>query len=263
MRTLSPTPGDVESAVILCSLLAVRRLPAICGAALGMFSLVATTLPYGTASAAEHSPASQLLSDALNAVNQSGSMHFVDKTTVNKTTQTLEGVISAPTAGETLTSSSPLQVELIGGSIYVIGNEEALVQALAITAAQAAPYGNKWIVVQPSDAPFQLLAGDLTIGATIDVFTPAQNGLKIGKLQRIGKIKALPITGTASNLPKGSSGSATLFVSPKSPHIPLGGSLVVANKTGRLSEVAIFDDWGAKVTLTAPTGAIPFSTLLG
>ena len=243
----------------------MRRLPAVvCGSALGVLSLVgAAVLPSGTASATEDSSASQLLSDALGAVNQSGSMHFVDKTTVNGTTQTLEGVISAPTAGETLTSSAPLQVDLIGGSIYVTGNEEALEQSLAITAAQAQPYAGKWIVVHSTDAPFQLLAQDLTISSTINVFTPTQKGLKIGKLQKIGKVRALPITGVSGNLPKGTSGSATLFVSPKAPHLPLGGSLVVGNKTGRLSEVAVFNDWGAKVSLTPPTGAIPFSSVLG
>ncbi len=226
-------------------------------------SIVGAALPFDAASASTHSPASQLLSNALNAAQESGSMHFVDKTTVNGTTQTLEGAISAPTAGETLTSSAPLQVELISGSIYVVGNAEALEQSLQITASQAQPYAGKWIVVQTTDAPFQLLAQDLTLGSTIDEFTPAQKGLKIGKMQRIGQTKAIPITGISSNLPKGTTSSVALFVSPKAPHIPLGGSLIVANKTGRLSEVAVFNDWGAKVDLTAPSGAIPFSTVLG
>ena len=30
-----------------------------------------------------------------------------------------------------------------------------------------------------------------------------------------------------------------------------------------LTEVAVFNDWGSKVNLTAPTGAVPFSTILG
>ena len=154
-------------------------------------------------------------------------MHFVDKTTVNGTTQTLEGAISAPTAGETLTSSAPLQVELISGSIYVVGNAEALEQSLQITASQAQPYAGKWIVVQTTDAPFQLLAQDLTLGSTIDEFTPAQKGLKIGKMPAVGQTKSVPITGISSNLPKGTTSSVALFVSPKAPHIPLGGSLIV------------------------------------
>jgi hypothetical protein len=239
-------------------------MPAVLlGAALVTLSLVGAALPYGGASATQHSRASQLLSDALNAVQEAGSMHFVDKTTVNGTTQTLEGAVSAPTAGETLTSSAPLQVELVGGLIYVTGDTSALEQALQITSAQAQPYADKWIVVQSSDAPFQLLAQDLTIASTIDEFTPGQKGLKIGKMQQIGRTRAIPITGISSNLPKGTSSSVALFVSPKAPHIPLGGSLIVANKTGRLSEVAVFNDWGVKVNLTAPTGAVPFSTVLG
>src|SRR6202035_24655 len=91
------TCGDVERRVIVCSLRAMRRrLPMFCGPALATFSLAGMSLPSGSASAAQHSPASQLLSDSLNAIDQAGSMHFVDKTTVNGTSETLEGAISAP-----------------------------------------------------------------------------------------------------------------------------------------------------------------------
>lgn len=264
----SPWPrfraSDVVRALILCSVLRVRRLPALLsGAALATLSLVGASLPSGAASGAEQIGASQLLATALNAAQKSGSLHFVAKTTVNGTTETLGGEVSAATAGETLTSSSPLQVELIGGLIYVTGNAQTLEQALQISAAQAEPYAGKWIVVQSSDAPFQVLAQDLTISSTIDEFTPARKGLKIGKVRQIGSVKAVPITGSGTNSPKGTSSSVTLFVSPKSPHIPVGGSRTEANKTDRLSEVAVFKDWGAKVVLAAPTGAIPFSTVLG
>jgi hypothetical protein len=245
----------------VCSLLRVRHLPVLCGAVLAA-SFVGTSLPAGAASASQPS-ASALLKDALNAAQNAGSMQFVDKTTVNGTSQTLDGVISAPTAGETLTGGAPLQVELIGGMIYVNGNQQALEQALQITAAQATPYANKWIVVQSTDAPFQLLAQDLTLSATLNDFTPAQKSLKIGKTQRIGKLKAIPISGASTSAPKGSSSSVTLFVSPKAPHTPVGGSTVLVNKSGRLNEVAVFTNWGAKVNLTAPTDAVQFSSILG
>ena len=190
-------------------------------------------------------------------------MQFVDKTTANKSTQLLEGVISAPTAGETLHSSEPLIVNLINGSIYVTGTTSSLETALQITAAQAAPYAGKWIVVSQSDAPFQLLAQDLTLAATIDVFTPGQSGLRMGKVRTVGGKRVIPLVGVPSNLPKGTSGSAALLVSVKAPHLPMGGTLVLGNKTGRLTEVAVFKQWGAKVVLNAPTGATPFSSLLG
>ena len=215
------------------------------------------------ASANQPSPASQLLSDALNAAQKSGSMQFVSDTTENKSTQTLEGVVSAPTAGETLHSSDPLQIDLIGGTIYVNGQAGALQAALQITASQAAPYVGKWISVASTDAPFQLLAQDLTLAAVIDQFTPDQNGLRIGRTRTVGHQKVIPVYGHAPNLPSGTSGSAALLVSTKAPHLPVGGTLVLANKTGRMTEVAVFKEWGAKVQLSTPTGTTPFSTVLG
>jgi len=71
------------------------------------------------------------------------------------------------------------------------------------------------------------------------------------------------VVGAPSNLPKGTTGSAALLVSVKTPHLPVGGTLVLGNKTGRLTEVAVFKQWGAKVVLNAPTGATAFSTVLG
>ena len=225
--------------------------------------LTVLTIPTVTAaSASQPSPGAQLLSDALNAAQASGSMQFVVKTTENKVTQTLDGVVSAPTAGETLQGNEPLQIDLIGGSIYVIGSASALESALQITSAQASPYAGKWIEVQPSDAPFQLLAQDLTLGATLNQFAP-QNDIKMAKTQTVGHQKVIPVVGRPSNLPKGTSGSAALLVSAKAPHLPVGGSLILVNKTGRLSEIAVFKAWGAKVQLPTPTGATAFNTILG
>jgi hypothetical protein len=215
-----------------------------------------------TASASQPSPGAQLLSDSLNAAQSAGSMQVVVKTTENKSTQLLNGVVSAPTAGETLQGTDPLEIDLIGGSIYVQGSADALEQALQITAAQAAPYSDKWIVVQPNDAPFQLLAQDMTLGATLNQFAP-QNGIRLAKAQTVGHQKVIPVVGRPSNLPKGTSGSAALLVSAKAPHLPVGGSLILVNKTGRLSEIAVFKAWGAKVQLTTPAGATEFSTVLG
>jgi hypothetical protein len=219
--------------------------------------------PPSSATTVPHTPAQQLLSDALNAAQDAGSMHFVDKTTVDKKVQTLEGYISAPIAGEALTGSvAPLQVELIDGSIYVIGSAQGIQQALQITASQAAPFAQKWIVVSSSDPPFKSLTQDLTMASTIDSFTPGQAGLRLGREQRIGPDKVIPLVGRPHDLPPGTSGSTALFVSPKAPHLPLGGSLVLASKAGRLREIAVFNDWGAKVSLTAPTSGTPFSTVL-
>jgi hypothetical protein len=256
-------PGEGDPRFDVCSLHAVRRLPAIAAASFITCASVGVGIQTTTSSASQPSAAAQLLSDALNAAQKAGSMQFVDKTTSNKSTQILEGVISAPTAGETLHSTEPLQINLINGLIYVYGSAGAIEAALQITVSQATPYADKWIVVHPSDAPFQLLAQDLTLAATIDDFTPGQRGLSMGKVQTVGHQKVIPVVGPPSDLPSGTSGSAALLVSTKAPHLPLGGTLILANKTGRLSEIAVFKAWGARVQLTAPTGTTAFSTVLG
>ena len=85
----------------------------------------------------------------------------------------------------------------------------------------------------------------------------------MGKTRTVGKEKVIPVVGTPMNLPSGTSGSAALLVSAKAPHLPVGGTLILANKTGRLSEIAVFKAWGARVQLSTPTGGTAFSTVLG
>jgi len=138
----------------------------------------------------------------------------------------------------------------------------AIESALQITAAQAAPAANQWIAVQQSDAPFQILAQTLTLTATLSEFTPETSHLRLGKVQTVGRVKVIPIIGTPSTVQKGTQGSVALLVSTKAPYLPVGGTLILANKTGRLSEVAVFTSWGARVVLPTPTGATPFSTIL-
>jgi hypothetical protein len=84
----------------------------------------------------------------------------------------------------------------------------------------------------------------------------------LGKVQTVAGHKVLPIIGTQSSLAKGASGSVALLVSTKAPYLPVGGSLVIAKGTQRLNEIAVFTNWGAKVSLTAPSGTTAFSSVL-
>jgi hypothetical protein len=234
-----------------------------------LWSLSAATLalgvtllaPVAQAGAASQSP-DQLLNAALNAANQSGSVRFTDKTTVGKHEQLVQGALSAPTAGETLSgNSAPLQVQLIGGNIYVTGNAIALESALEITATQATPAAGKWILVKTTDAPFQDLAGTLTMASTLDEFTPTSK-LHAGKVRTVAGVKVIPITGTPGSLAKGTAGNASLLVRANAPHLPVGGTLVLASKSSSLHEVAVFTNWGATVQLTPPPSPLSFSTVL-
>lgn len=230
--------------------------------AVGIVVLLGTGFTSGQPASAAGVSASHLLATALSSAQKEGSVRFIDKTTVGTSVQSLQGAISAPEASEVISGAAqPLEVELISDTVFVQGSTAALQSALQITAAQAGPVAGKWIAVSPSDAPFQLLTGDLTIASTLDEFTPSKN-LRLGKETTVGKNKVIPIVGLPANLAKGESGSVALLVSPKGAHLPIGGTLITAQGAQRFKEVVAFSNWGARVRLTPPAGAVAFASVL-
>lgn len=247
-------PGVLRSVINLCTI-ATAAITATIAA-------VAWSAP--SAGAVTGSSANNLLQQSLNAANGASSMLFVDHTTTDGTTQTIQGAISAPTASETFTEDgASLEVELINGVVYVYGPAGLIINALGISTTQAAAAADKWVAVHSSDAPFDDLTGDLTIDSTLDEFTPSAH-LREQATTKVGLVKAIPIVGSpSSSVSEGTKGSVALFVSPKGRHLPVGGSLVLGDKQDHhLDEVAVFKDWGVPVKLTPPSGAIPFSSIL-
>ncbi len=238
-----------------------RLLPLGCGLLLTLLGPVS-----GWAGASSSPNAGQLLSEALSAAGTAQSVHFVDKTTAGKVTQVLLGSLSAPTAGEWLSGTEPLEVELIKGLVYVSGSATALESALQLSASQAGAAANKWVVVQSGDEPFQSLTQTLTVSGAIANFVPNRSTAQLGKRTKVHGIAVYPIYGRpVQALPKGSSASVALFVPVKAPHRPVGATVVIgsSSNTTRLHEVVAFTAWNRSVNLTAPTNTVAYSTVTG
>ena len=240
-----------------------RLLPLGCGAVLTLLAPVS-----GWAGASGPSPnAGQLLTDALTASGEAQSVHFVDKATAGKVTQELSGSLSAPMAGEYLSGSEPLEVELINGVIYVSGSMPALESALQLSASQASAAAGKWVVVQQGDSPFQSITPQLTVSGEVDNFLPSRKTVQIGKRTKVHGVAVYPLYGRPSvPLPKGSSGSVALFVPVKAPYRPVGATLVIASSSTktRLHEEVAFTNWNKSVNLTPPaSNTVAFSSLVG
>jgi hypothetical protein len=225
--------------------------------------------PYAAAGASSTKlpSASTLLKDAEGAASRAGTMSFSDNSTAGKVTQSLVGTLSAPTAAESLSTSGQvdLQVELVGTIIYVRAGSQVLEGPLGLPAAAATANAGKWISVQPTDSAFSTLSAQLTLASELDTYVPVSD-LHMGKEVTLAKQKAVPISGRPSSTAAqgAKSGSVALFVSVKAPYLPIGGSLVLAKKgSPELKEVAVFGNWGKKVAVTAPTGAVGYSSLLG
>jgi hypothetical protein len=240
-----------------------RLLPLGCGAVLALLGPVS-----GWAGASGTPPsAGQLLSDALDASGQAQSVHFVDKATAGKVTQELSGSLSAPTAGEYLKGSEPLEVELVNGVVYVSGSMPALESALQFSASQASAAAGKWVVVHQGDTPFQSITQALTVSGEVANFLPSRHTVQMGKRTKVHGVSVYPLYGRPSApLPKGSSASVALFVPVKAPYLPVGATLVIGSKSTktRLHEAVAFTDWNKSVNLAQPSSnTIDFRTVTG
>jgi hypothetical protein len=225
-----------------------------------------TSMAVSQASASAHSftpTAHELLEEALQASQTAGSLSFVARTTSGKATEVVQGVVSAPAASETVTGlGTPFEIELIGHEVYVHGGVTVLEHSLQLTASQATPLVGKWVSVPPADSAFTSLVSALTITAVLNSFIAA-NDLRKDKKTTVGGKSVIPLLGLATQRTgHGAKGSATLLVSARKPHLPLGGTILVTRGTHRTREVAVFKDWGATVKLTPPSGAITVLTVL-
>lgn len=231
-------------------------------------ALVATNL----ATAAGASPSSALrsleadgptavINVAEDAATTAGTVHFVDITRSGKEQEALVGTISAANAQETISNGgTPLQVMLVSSVAYVSGSADVLEGSLSLPDDAAKADAGKWISLQPSDGPFDTVVGALSISNALDSYLPGK--AHFGKVVKLHGQAALAITGVPpEDALEGAQGSLTLFVSVASPHVPVAATLVLARGKERSTEEVAYSDWGAPVHVTAPSGAIPYSSI--
>jgi hypothetical protein len=231
-------------------------------------AIVLTTLAAAPAGASSpHLSATQLIKDGLGAAKKSGTMSFSDKSTSGKVTQMLVGVVSPSGGVESLTQSSQavLQLEMVTGTLYVRTSSEVLQNGLELPAAVSTANAGKWISLQSTDGPFASLAGQLTLAAELETFVPTSH-LRVDKEVKVAGHLTVPVSGSpAASVANGAtSGSAAILLSAKAPYLPVGGSLILSKKgSPNLNDVAVFGNWGKSIKLTAPAGAVPYSSIAG
>ncbi len=205
----------------------------------------------------------QLLKQGEAAADAAGSMHFVDQSRQGHTVQSVVGAVSAPTAEETLTGgSAPLQVALISGVIYIRGSASVLQSALGLSSSVASANAGKWISIAPGDAPFSSLSQSLTVRQELNQYTPSTKKPVTVRSVTLHGHPAYELSGAPSaSLTSGATGQSALFVSTQGDHLPLGGALDLKKGTQSLSEVAVFSNWGTPIKLTAPSGAVAYSSI--
>jgi hypothetical protein len=140
---------------------------------------------------------------------------------------------------------------LTNGLVYFQGNVPALEDQLGVTAATAPSLTGTWIQVGSRDGPYSVLEPGITVGSQLgeDIFAPTSTR----QVQSGGR--------TVTRI----SGSAQGF--PASLDVPLGSKLPAtfaesgSNQTGTFTLSCTFSAWGTAPTVSAPSGAVAWSTL--
>ena len=243
--------------ILIASLVTVGLLAASCSSSSGSSSS-STTSTKGSAAAAK------LITKSQNAVQTAGSVHFVDVTKIGAKSETLTGDIGPTQAQETLTVSNQivLEVRLVSSTVYIQTTSASVLQsALSLSATTAAASTGKWIQLSASDTPTSSIVQSLTLNSALSIYYPKSSAATTLPTKTIGNVTVIPVT-SSSQPNKTTTETTTLFVA-QSTSLPAAANLLA--KSGKTTETkeAAFTQWGAPVSVTAPTGAVTYASLAG
>lgn len=228
------------------------------GAAAGIAVAFATRSPQSTPSGASATP-SALYHDALNAIRGAAGFHYVSQST-GPESETFVGDAGPSGGRQVITFNSNYGTEqftllLVGATVYFEGNTPAIEDQLGVAAAKAPALQGEWVTVSQGDGPYKVVQPGITVSdqAQEIEFLPAS------------AVKVTTQDGTSAYRIAGSvatqQGVAAHLDITTSTHQPL--AFVTAETIGGVSitSTTMFTNWGTAPTVTAPSGAVAWSTL--
>jgi hypothetical protein len=220
----------------------------------------APTAAPGTQSGAAEARA--LYQQAIAATRGSSGFHYFAVST-GADAQTIAGDAGQSGGRQAITFDSSFGTEqftllLVGTTVYFEGNLPALEDQLGVSAATAPGEVSKWVSVVTGNGPYTVLQPGITTGsqATQLLLAPQSSArITIG-----GGVAATRISGIVPatvNLP---AGTGSLDIAPSS-DLPITYASTVSAGGVVLSFTTKFSAWGTAPVVSAPTGAVAWSSL--
>jgi hypothetical protein len=150
--------------------------------------------------------------------------------------------------------SSHAQVIVMPGKTYLKGDAAAVTDFFGSPPSEVRPLANRWIMFVPSDPSYQDVTDSVTLPSVMDQIT-LDAPTTTGAITSADGIPAVAITGTVPDDPADT--TATLYVIPGAHPLPIELSYSELDDQFFLT----FTNWGNRVTVTAPTGALPAGSL--
>ena len=206
--------------------------------------------------------AAQILTASAAAAKKAGSAHYVLSAVEGTSSQTISGDASQTEGQQTVVQGAQhIQVIYVGGVAYVQGNASGLTSAMGFASTVATNYANKWIAVHSTDSLFKSIVSAVTLAGTLSQLNPTGT-LSVTAPSTVAGRQAVGVKGGLPGTPQtGVTGSTTLYVATSDPTVPLKFSGTADQGSQHVKDAGSFTNWGKVLKLTAPTGAVPFSSV--
>ncbi len=204
----------------------------------------------------------QIVAASLAAAAHAAWFHIDDTSTDTSQTQRLTGDLGSGAAQLSVQASgASLDVATVGGMGYIRGSAASLQSALGLPAAVAAAHSGQWISLRPQDPPYVGFASILSGSILLREFAPGGT-VKVVGTRRVDGQDVIELSGgLPGNSAAGQSGTIILDVAARAPHLPVASHGTAAGNGQRAKEQVSFSAWGKEVTVTAPSGAVAYSSL--
>jgi hypothetical protein len=205
-------------------------------------------------------PASGVLAMALSTMKAAVSVH-ADVREVRQSRVAVYSDDAARGAGRqeiTISGGEHAMVLVVGKVTYIKGNEAALTGYFGFPSAAAGRLVNRWISFRPGNTGYQeLTSGVILAGLAGQLELPGPLTIKAP-----GMVAGRPAVGVHGTVPASvgapAGSKATLYVAASGRALPVGYRL---DRTGSLQFAATFSRWGERLHLTAPSQAIPVTSI--
>ncbi|MFN2582419.1 MAG: hypothetical protein ABR498_06735 [Candidatus Dormibacteria bacterium] len=208
--------------------------------------------------------AKALYDQALAAMRAASGCHYVAMTAGPGGSQQIEGDAGKNDGTQQITLTSRYGAEQFtlvlvdGGVVFFQGNGAALQDQLGVAAARAADLNGKWVSLSMGDGPYDVVAPGITVA---DQATETE-------LVPTGSHSATAPDGSAAtrldgNVPataEAPGGMARLDIA-QSTQLPITYVSTVSGSGISITSTTTFSKWGTAPSVTAPTGAVAWSTL--
>jgi len=221
----------------------------------------------GTSSSVSSAPAARrLVVSSLAAALSAGSFHYVSSSTSSGVQQLTVGNAASDHGMQVITvSGDTFKVLVIGAACFFQGDATAMVENLGLSPAAAQTHAGQWISLATGDAPYQSVYAAVTTASALHdnvTFTPARLLTASTVAGHRVEVVQGPLKGVDGQVAKG---TATLEVTAGGRHLPVSyterGTVGSGTAASSLTFRIDFSGWGEAVPVTAPTGAIAFSSL--